>query len=106
MAATGNDMPNVTFHNDLALAIAISHKGADKLAGIVKGNFVRLLILGQKVGIMGFTPGHSLTGKNCVVNSVANARMIGTVQICQIENFRIFIAENIHVIFKQDTFIG
>ncbi len=52
-------MPNVTFHNDLALAIAISHKGADKLAGIVKGNFVRLLILGQKVGIMGI---HSRPG--------------------------------------------
>ena len=85
-------MPNVTFHNELTLAIYISYKGADKLAGIVKGNFVRFLILGQKGGIMCFTARHSLTGKNCVVNRVANAGMIGAVQISQIENFRIFIA--------------
>lgn len=32
--------------------------------------------------------------------------MIGTVKKGKIKNFGIFVTENIHIVFKQDTFIG
>ena len=44
IAAAGNNVGNIALHNQLILPIWGGHKGADDLAGIVKGDLVRLLM--------------------------------------------------------------
>ena len=90
----------------MAVSGIVLHKVTDKLTGIVKGDFICLLIFCQKLGIMDFPAWHGFTGKNGIVNGITDAGMIGTVQISQIQDFSIFIAQDIHIIFQQDTFIG
>ena len=79
MAATGNDVGDIPFHNELTFSVFVCHKSADKLAGIVKGNLVYFLILSEQISVMRLAPRHSLTGKNCVINGIADAGMIEAV---------------------------
>ena len=76
----------------MAVSGIVLHKGTDKLTGIVKGDFICLLIFCQKLGIMDFPAWHGFTGKNGIVNGIADAGVIGAVQISQIQNLCIFIA--------------
>ena len=79
MAATGHDVGDIPFHNELTFSVFVCHKSADKLAGIVKGNLVYFLILREQIGVMRLASRHSLTGKNRVINWIAYAGMVEAV---------------------------
>ena len=99
-------MLNIPFHNQLALTMLIPHKRADKLSGVVKGNLIRFLIPHKQICIILLPSWHGLTGKDCVINGIADTGMVGTVQVCKIENTGTLISNNIHVVLQQDTFMG
>ena len=104
--APGNDMRNIALYNELVFPVCVGHKGADDLAGIVKGNLVRLLMPGKQLREMRLPSRHGLTGSNGVVNRIAYPGVIDAVQKCKIQHLAAFVAQHIHVVFQQNTLVG
>ena len=99
-------MGNIALHNQLILPIWGGHKGADDLAGIVKGDLVRLLMPSKELRKMHLPSRHGLTGTDGVVNGVAHSGVVDAVKECEIQHLAAFIAQHVHVVFQQNALVG
>ena len=99
-------MGSIALHNQLILPIWGGHKGADDLAGIVKGDLVRLLMPSKELRKMHLPSRHGLTGTDGVVNGVAHSGVVDAVKECEIQHLAAFIAQHVHVVFQQNALVG
>lgn len=66
IAAAGNNVDNIALHNQLMLSVWVDHKDADDLAGVVKGNLIRLLVLGKELREMCLPSRHAAVKQRCL----------------------------------------
>ena len=66
IAAAGNNVGNIALHNQLMLSVWVDHKDADDLAGVVKGNLIRLLVLGKELREMCLPSRHAAVKQRCL----------------------------------------
>ena len=99
-------MGNIALHNQLMLSVWVDHKDADDLAGVVKGNLIRLLVLGKELREMCLPSRHGLTGADGVVDGVSHTGVIAAVEEGKIQHLGAFIAQHIHVVFQQNALVG
>ena len=85
-AAARHNMRNIPLDNELPCSVCLRHKRADKFTGIIKWNLVRFLILRKQSCIIRTAPRHCLARKNCIINGIADTRMIYAVQKGKIQH--------------------